>query len=83
MYKIARDEKFFDKQPLLREKFKEILHKLIVNPFERTLKTHKLKGELGELYSCSLSYEYRIILHITIADKTIYLVDIGSHDEVY
>ena len=49
----------------------------------KSLKTHKLKGDLKEVYACSLDYQYRIILNIVIIDNVIYLIDIGTHDEVY
>ena len=32
---------------------------------------------------CSLTYQYRIILTIEIRDEEIFLVNIGTHDEVY
>lgn len=78
-----KERKFFKKQPQLIDKYAEILTKLKINPFDPSLKTHKLKGELGEFYSCSLTYEYRIICTFIIQDETIVLVDIGSHDDVY
>ena len=39
---------------------KKILKKLKNNPFDESLKTHKLKGDLKEFYACSLDYQYRI-----------------------
>jgi len=44
---------------------------------------HKLKGDLSKYHSCSLTYEYRIVLTLKIVDEEIILVNIGSHDEVY
>ena len=55
----------------------------MLNPFDHSLKTHKLKGNLKGLSSCSLNFEYRIILNIKIVEKKIYLIDIGTHDDVY
>lgn len=49
----------------------------IKNPFDPSLKTHKLKGEFSEFYSCSLTYEYRIICIFSIQNETIILVNIG------
>ncbi|MFK5975270.1 MAG: type II toxin-antitoxin system mRNA interferase toxin, RelE/StbE family [Sulfurovum sp.] len=78
-----KSKKFFKRHPNLKYKFKNIINQLSLNPFEPSLKTHKLKGNLKELYACSLNYEYRLILSIVIIDNEIYLLDIGTHDEVY
>ncbi|MEH1907877.1 MAG: type II toxin-antitoxin system mRNA interferase toxin, RelE/StbE family [Nostoc sp.] len=72
-----------EKRAHLIDKYGEVLEKLKTNPFDISLKTHKLKGELSDFHSCSLTYEYRIICVFLIQDETIVLVDIGSHDEVY
>ena len=78
-----KERKFFKKHPNLMNKYGEILEKLKNNPFEKSLKTHKLKGNLTDFYSCSLTYEYRIICIIIIQDNEITLVDIGTHNQVY
>ncbi len=78
-----KERKFFRKHTDLLSKYGEVLNKLKTNPFDASLKTHKLKGEFSEFYSCSLTYEYRIICIFLIQDETIVLVDIGCHDEVY
>ena len=78
-----KERKFFKKHVHLVDKYAEVLTKLKTNPFDPSLKTHKLKGELNEFYSCSLTYDYRIICVFLIQDETIVLVDIGSYDEVY
>ncbi len=76
-------EKFFKKHKDLLPKFAELTEKLSENPFEKSLKTHKLKGELSSYYACSLTYDYRVIVTIVIKDKVITLMDIGAHDDVY
>lgn len=78
-----KERKFFKKHAYLVDKYAEVLTKLKTNPFDSSLKTHKLKGELSEFHSCSLTYEYRIICIFLIQDETIILVDIGSHEDVY
>ncbi len=80
---IKTERKFFKKHPNLIYKYSEILKMLQINPFDKSLKTHKLHGKLKELYACNLDYQYRIILSIVIIENQIYLVDIGTHDEVY
>jgi len=75
--------KFFKKHRDLVPKFKEVIEKLIEDPFDNSLKTHKLKGNLSDYHACSLTYQYRIILTIEIKDEEIILVNIGTHDDVY
>lgn len=81
-YKIV-EKKFFKKHRDLIPKYSKVLKQLKMDPFEGTLKTHKLKGELDKYFACSLTYEYRIILTIKIVEDEIILMDIGSYDEVY
>jgi addiction module RelE/StbE family toxin len=90
MYQIKQTDtfekksiKFFKKHRDLVPKFKKVIKKLTNDPFENSLKTHKLKGNLSDFYACSLTYQYRIILTIEIRDEEIFLVNIGTHDEVY
>jgi mRNA-degrading endonuclease YafQ of YafQ-DinJ toxin-antitoxin module len=78
-----RAKKFFKKHRDLLDRFQVVTSKLTLNPFDKSLKTHKLKGILSDKYACSLNYEYRIILIIEVIDKEVYLIDIGTHDEVY
>ncbi|MCA6509631.1 MAG: type II toxin-antitoxin system mRNA interferase toxin, RelE/StbE family, partial [Pseudanabaena sp. M109S1SP2A07QC] len=78
-----KERKFFKKRPRLIDKYGLVLEKLKTNPFDPSLKTYKLKGDLSEFYACSLTYEYRIICVFLVQNETIVLVDIGSHNEVY
>ena len=50
--------------------------------FDKRLKTHKLKGELGGYYAFSVSYSDRIVFKI-LDDEGIYFIEIGSHDVCY
>jgi addiction module RelE/StbE family toxin len=75
--------KFFKKHRDLVSKFKNLIDKLSDDPFDNSLKTHKLKGNLSNFHACSLTYEYRVILTIEVRDKEIILVNIGTHNEVY
>ncbi|MBU1031441.1 type II toxin-antitoxin system mRNA interferase toxin, RelE/StbE family [Patescibacteria group bacterium] len=83
--KIYRTEKFakaYKKVPkqvkLAIEEKEEIFRH---NPFDRKLKTHKLKGELKDSYSFSISYHWRIVFHFE-KNGAIVLDTIGTH-EVY
>jgi mRNA-degrading endonuclease YafQ of YafQ-DinJ toxin-antitoxin module len=52
------------------------------NPFDPKLKTHKLSGQLKDLWSFSIEYDVRVIFSF-IDDKKALFVDIGTHKEVY
>ncbi len=78
---LKLSNKLFKNNPHLRKKFRLVVEKLIMNPYDPTIKTHKLSGMLKEFWSCSITYEIR--LRFKIIDKTIELIDIGTHDEVY
>ena len=78
-----KERKFFKKHADLVDKYVDVLKKLKVDPFEPSLKTHKLKGKMSEFYSCSLTHEYRIVCTFIIQNDIIVLIDIGSHDDVY
>jgi addiction module RelE/StbE family toxin len=78
-----KERRFFKYHQNLIDKYAEVLKKLQLNPFDSSLKTHKLKGDLKAFYACSLTHEYRIIFIFLIQNEQLVLVDIGSHDEVY
>jgi mRNA-degrading endonuclease YafQ of YafQ-DinJ toxin-antitoxin module len=75
--------KFFKKHPNIFNKYEKTIFILEQNPYHPSLRLHKLKGGLKEYFSVSIDLEYRIILDFIVIDKEIYLIDIGSHDEVY
>ena len=90
MYKIVETKKynkklikFFKNHPNLLKKYKKTMFLLEDNPHHPSLRLHKLKGELKEYSSISIDMEYRIIIDFIIIDERIFLIDIGSHDEVY
>ncbi len=61
--KFKRDSaKLISGNPSLRNKLSQVLEILSGDPFNPSLKIHKLKGELKELWSLSLTYELRIII---------------------
>jgi len=51
------------------------------------LKTHKLKGKLSGVWACSTGYDLRIIFDFVKEGgkkgEHIFLIEIGTHDEVY
>jgi addiction module RelE/StbE family toxin len=75
--------KFLKKHPDLKNKYKSVLQQLMKDYKHPTLNLHKLKGNLNDFWAISLNYEYRIAMLIEFAVDVIYLLDIGTHDEVY
>lgn len=49
-----------------------------INPFAKSLKTHKLKGKLKNRWSFSVTYSHRILFNFTGKDKVVFY-DIGNH----
>jgi toxin HigB-1 len=66
----------------LERKFREKLEQFKNNPFDTTLKTHKLSGKLKHLWSFSIEYDQRLLFYFTDDGKAVF-VDIGNHDQVY
>lgn len=75
------------KQPELLLDIEHTLRLLVQDPFMPQLKTHKLKGKLSGSWACSVGYEFRIIFDFVKVEKqkeaAIFLIEIGTHDEVY
>jgi|GEM_PF-578872 len=57
--KMSRD--FLRKNPSMMTKWAKTIRMLEKDVFHPTLKTHKLHGNLKELYACRISYDHRII----------------------
>ncbi|TVQ45674.1 MAG: type II toxin-antitoxin system mRNA interferase toxin, RelE/StbE family [Gloeocapsa sp. DLM2.Bin57] len=80
-------KKLIKKSPELQNKITSVLRLLAEDPFTPSLKSHKLTGNLSNLWSCSVTYDCRIIFIFSqdedAGESLVILVDIGSHDEVY
>ena len=80
-------KRLLKKQPDRREEIEKTLRLLLDDSFNPRLETHKLKGKLSGTWACSVGYELRIIFDfVREKDKKeddIFLLDIGTHDEVY
>ena len=61
------------------DRFQIFIH----NPFDKSLKTHKLSGKLKDLWAFSLEYDLRIVFYFENNHQNAVFIDIGSHDEVY
>ena len=56
------------------------------NPFAPQLETHKLKGKLSGVWACRVSYDLRILFDFVKNEEQeddIFLIEMGTHDEVY
>lgn len=79
--------KLIKKNPSLKDTITNVLRTLSNDPFTPSLKSHKLKGNLSDSWSCSVTYDCRIIFTFSQYEESeevfIILIDIGSHDDVY
>jgi len=80
---IKKAKKFAARHPELIKQYEKTLKLLELNPYHPSLKLHKLKGKLSELYSASINISFRISLFFIVKEDKIIPVDIGSHEEVY
>lgn len=78
-----RARKFLRKHPDLRQALRDTLHELSRDPFDPKLKLHPFAGTLSGVQAVSLSYAYRLTLMVSVTERDIVLLDIGTHDEVY
>jgi addiction module RelE/StbE family toxin len=73
--------------PQLRSLVEQTLQQLAEEPFAPTLRTHKLKGDLSDRWSCSIDYSNRIVFkfvhNFDTDEEEILLLTLGSHDDVY
>lgn len=90
--KLIRTKKFskkyskiFRKQPELINKIDNTLRKISLNPFDESLRTHKLKGNLLDLYASKVTDDVRIIFDFVQEENElcILLLTFGKHDDVY
>lgn len=57
------------------------LRRFAADPQDPLLRTHKLKGELADYWAFSVDDDLRVVFRWV--DEEAFLVNIGSHDEVY
>ena len=84
--RFVRDVKHVQRQNAeLRAAIERTLLFLSTNAFHPRLKTHKLKGELSDVWSCSVGYDLRILFQFVEVGgrESILLINVGTHDDVY
>lgn len=72
-------KKLVKHSPHIKPRVTKTLYLLSENPKHSSLRTHKLSGK--DTWSVSVTMDIRIL--IGIKSKKIYLLEIGTHDEVY
>lgn len=73
---------FLKRHPELEERTEEVIDTLLKNPLDQTVGVHKLTGQLKYFYGADVTpHRYRIVYAFD-ADH-VYLLNIGTHDEVY
>jgi mRNA interferase YafQ len=79
--------KFIRRNVFLQTRIENTLSQMELDVFATSLNTHKLSGELSDLYACSCGYDCRIVFSIEKEKQTekevIILLNIGTHDDVY
>lgn len=80
---LKRAKKIFKKHPELISQYEKTLKLLELNPAHPSLRLHRLRGRLSELYSVSINISYRISVIFLVEEDQIIPVDIGSHKDVY
>ena len=75
------------KRPDLRKEVEGALRLLVQDPFDPQLETHKLKGKLSGSCACKVGYDLRIVFDFVKSENQkedeIFLIEIGTHEEVY
>ena len=75
------------KRPDQCKEVEKTLRLLVQDPFTPQLETHKLKGKLSGTWACSVGYDLRIVFDFVKTENKkeddIFLIEIGTHNEVY
>jgi addiction module RelE/StbE family toxin len=75
------------RQPQSRGDIEATLRLLQADPFAPQLATHKLKGSMAGTWACSAGYDLRILFEFVSnpqgGEDDLFLIEIGTHDEVY
>lgn len=69
--------------PYLKRRFWEALELFTHNPFDEGLKTHRLTGKLDGSWAFSVASDCRVLFKFYDNNRTVLMIDIGSHEEVY
>lgn len=90
--KLIRSRKFskkyskiFRKQPGMINKIDDTLRKISSNPFDESLRTHKLSGNLSGIYASKVTDDIRILFDFVYDENElcVLLLTFGRHNDVY
>lgn len=78
-------KRLLKRNPHVEVSLRSTLARLEQDAFDPLLRTHKLKGERVDVWSCSAGYDLRILFRFVVVDgaEAILLQTLGTHDEVY
>jgi addiction module RelE/StbE family toxin len=79
---FKRALKKVSKNKTLEKKFWDKTELFIQDPFNQSLRTHKLSGKLSQLWSFTVDYDLRVIFYFENSTHVVF-IDIGTHNEVY
>jgi mRNA-degrading endonuclease YafQ of YafQ-DinJ toxin-antitoxin module len=63
---VRKFKRLVKKNPQLKIQIEKTLELLTENPFNSSLRTHKLKGDLDGVWSCSVDYDNRILFDFVV-----------------
>ena len=79
IYYSSHFEKAFKSLPLKVKKYAIGKEKIFREDcFDKSLKTHKLKGGLQDYWAFSINYSYRILFEFSRKDE-VGFIDVGTH----
>jgi addiction module RelE/StbE family toxin len=79
-------KKVVRRHPERLQDIEKTLRLLVSDAFAPQLETHKLKGKLAGSWACGVGRDLRIIFDFvrdSAGKEAIFLIEIGTHDEVY
>jgi addiction module RelE/StbE family toxin len=83
--RIKASSRFLRKAKKLNEPqasmLRAVLRRLAANPRDPVLGTHRLKGDLDGYWACTVDDDLRLLFGWE--KDELFLVNIGSHDQVY
>lgn len=83
--RVTASSRFLRKAEKLREPrasmLRAALRRFAADPQDPLLRTHKLKGDLSDYWSFSVDDDLRVLFRWEGDD--VFMVNLGSHDQVY
>ncbi len=79
-------KKVVDHNPNLKTAIERTLRLLAADPFDPRLSNHKLRGKLEGTWASSVGYDVRLVFQFVKSagkEDDIFLIEVGSHEEVY